>query len=426
MGENNTMKQNKNTRAWLRRCILLALCLCLFVQIGSVAAASQTMISSVLSQISLPQIFGNDTFELNGKTFYRLTVPQDIIDRYAASSFAVEPGTRDARIEECKLKLYQSGFRSNSDRVQNFEYVTDTQIRPEVVDYFDEHLATLFETVYLFCGLQDKAPCYDELTRFLLDEVLACDFRMRTDIETAYKYMLIEKQSQGTIQRTGEPDDMYYYAQTDPDWAAEPFEYEGNGATIKDRGCGTACAAMVFSTYHKVEITPRTMASYVGPGGVAQQVSYGLPNEYFIGIAKTYARFEEHRYGTVVAEPKIIPAANVDMEVLADQIGNKGYLAIIHVLAGAFTSHEHYMVLQDYVEIDGQGWFLVADPYVQPSRYSSLDQLKNVDSTNEGLIYATPAVLKRDCKSIILFEQDRNAFPMPVKSQDSVRLGRAG
>ncbi len=419
------MKQTKTIFRGIRRILLSALCMCLIASSVMPLSASTTMLEPALYELSLPQIFGSTTFEVNGKTFYRLTLPQDVIDRYAESSYAVAVGTRDARVQELKEKLYRSGFRSNSNRVENFEYVTDTQIRPEVIDYFDDHLATLFETVYLFCGIEDKTPCLDELTAYLIDEVLACDYKMRTDVETVYKYKLIEKDSQGTIGRSGAADGMYYYAQTDPDWAAEPFEYEGNGATIKDRGCGTACGAMVFSTYHKVEITPRTMASYVGPGGVAQQVSYGLPNEYFIGLARTYARFEEHRYGTVVAEPKILLKSQVDFTDLADRIGNQGQLAIIHVLAGAFTSHEHYMVLQDYVELDGVGYFLVADPYIQQSRYRDWDQLRKVEGDNEGLIYATPYVLQRDCKSIILFEQDKNAFPMPTRSVSSTRIGRA-
>ena len=58
-------------------------------------------------------------------------------------------------------------------------------------------------------------------------------------------------------------------------------------------------------------------------------------------------------------------------------------------MAGAFTSQEHYMVLADYEVIDGVGYFLVADPYIMPERYSSRDQLKDVPGDNEGLIYAT-------------------------------------
>ena len=70
------------------------------------------------------------------------------------------------------------------------------------------------------------------------------------------------------------------------------------------------------------------------------------------------------------------------------------------------------MVLADYEEIDGTGYFLVADPYELPSRYSSRDQLKETDLEHDGLIYATKEVLYRDCKSVILFEKDRRDFPL--------------
>ena len=158
---------------------------------------------------------------------------------------------------------------------------------------------------------------------------------------------------------------MYYYAQTDPDWADDEFEFEGNGATIRDRGCGTACMSMVFSTYHMVEINPHNAATYAQNGN--WQVSYGLPNEFFLGIAEQYAYLEWDRYGTVLNQPKIIQKADVNMDTLADQIGSQGYMAIIHVVAGAFTSQEHYMVLADYEVIDGVGYFLVADPTSCPS-----------------------------------------------------------
>jgi|MGYP001024671638 hypothetical protein len=172
---------------------------------------------------------------------------------------------------------------------------------------------------------------------------------------------------------------------------------------------------MVFSTYHKVEITPRWMRTYALQDNYP--VSYGLPNEYFEGIARYYQYLEYDRYGTTLEAPNIYKKDEVDMSQLADQVGNKGYLAIIHVLKGAFTSHEHYMVLCGYTSIDGKGYFLVADPYVLQSRYKDWDQLRTTDTGNDGLIYATPEVLYRDMKSIILFEQDRNSFPLYCRTK---------
>ena len=110
------------------------------------------------------------------------------------------------------------------------------------------------------------------------------------------------------------------------------------------------------------------------------------------------------------------------MTKLADQIANQGYMAIIHVVKGAFTSHEHYMVLCDYQVIDGQPYYLVADPYVLQSRYKDWDQLRKTNTGNDGLIYATPDVLYRDMKAIILFSQDRNAFPLYCRTNAAEAL----
>ena len=289
-----------------------------------------------------------------------------------------------------------------------------------VETYFDAHLAALLETIYRFCGLEGKTACIDELTDYLLSNLPNLGPDMRHDIEASYKYELTKTGTYGTVARSGQLDNLYYFAQTDPDWAGEIFEFEGNGATLKDRGCGCACAAMVFSTYHKVEITPRWMRTYALQDNYP--VSYGLPNEYFEGIARYYENLEYARYGTKLNAPAIYKKKEVNMQTLADQIENQGYLAIIHVVKGAFTSHEHYMVLCGYEVIDGQPYFLVADPYVLQSRYKDWDQLRRTDTGNDGLIYATPDVLYRDMKAIILFSQDRNEFPLYCRTQRAEAL----
>ncbi len=360
----------------------------------------------ILAELRQPMVLGSDTFEYDGVSFHRVLLPRYIVERYDESEYAIQPGQSDARVREVKRALY-----SDTTYPKN-EFVTYTQVRADepVETYFDDHLAELLSTIYLFCGLEDKTPCIDELTMFLLSQLPTLSEDMRHDIEAMYKYRLTQSRTYGTVTRSGKVDDLYYFAQTDPDWAGEIFEFEGNGATLKDRGCGCACAAMVFSTYHKVEITPRWMRTYALQDDYP--VSYGLPNEYFEGIARYYKNLEYERYGTTLEAPTIYQKSAVDMSVLADQIANQGYLAIIHVVSGAFTSQEHYMVLCDYTEIDGKGYFLVADPYVQPGRYRDWDQLRTTDTGNDGLIYATSDVLYRDMKSIILFAQDRNAFPL--------------
>ena len=381
------------------------------------AGAADTGVEPLLRQVSLTHVFGSETFTLDEVEFQRIIVPAYVLEVYDTDEYAIHPGERDEKVRELKRYLY-----SNENFPTN-EFVTYSQadiLRDMVADYFDDHLALLIEVLYQFCGLEDREPCIDPLTVYLFHQLEDLDKDMRNDIEVVYKYRMIQEDTVGTISRSGEPDGMYYYAQTDPDWADDPFEFEGNGATLRDRGCGTACMSMVFSTYHMVEINPHNAATYAQNGN--WQVSYGLPNEFFLGIAAAYYDLEGERYGTYLYQPQIIKKADVDMDTLADQIGNQGYMAIIHVVAGAFTSQEHYMVLADYEVIDGVGYFLVADPYIMPERYSSRDQLKDVPGDNEGLIYATSSLLYRDMKSIILFAQDREAFPLGCKSAAPVRI----
>ena len=381
------------------------------------ASAADTGVEPLLRQVSLTHVFGSETFTLDEVEFKRIIVPAYVLEVYDTDEYAIHPGERDEKVRELKRYLY-----SNENFPTN-EFVTYSQAdikRDMVADYFDDHLALLIEVLYQFCGLEDREPCIDPLTVYLFHQLEDLDKDMRNDIEVVYKYRMIQEDTVGTISRSGEPDGMYYYAQTDPDWADDPFEFEGNGATLRDRGCGTACMSMVFSTYHMVEINPHNAATYAQNGN--WQVSYGLPNEFFLGIAAAYYDLEGDRYGTYLYQPQIIQKADVDMDTLADQIGNQGYMAIIHVVAGAFTSQEHYMVLADYEVIDGVGYFLVADPYIMPERYSSRDQLKDVPGDNEGLIYATSSLLYRDMKSIILFAQDREAFPLGCKSAAPVRI----
>ncbi len=398
--------------------IHIPLLLALLGALLSLTVSADEAVDGLLAEVALPQIFGETTFEVGGVTYQRLLLPRYLLERYPDEPDAPAPGDTSPLVEEVKRAL-------NSDELYpKNELVTYTQVRPEVVQYFDGHLALLLKTLYQFCGLPDKEPRLDGLTLYLLDQLPKIGKELRNDIEIVYKYDMVQNGTQGTIARDGTADGLYYFAQTDPDWADLIFEFEGNGATLEDRGCGCACAAMVFSTYHKVEITPKWMRTYALEGD--WPVSYGLPNEYFEGIAQKYTNLETERYGTVLEAPVIVPKAQLDIDTLAEQIGGQGYLGIIHVVAGAFTSHEHYMVLADYQQIDGVGYFLVADPYIQPSRYRDTDQMRDVPGDNQGLVYASAPLLYRDCKSVILFEQDRDAFPLLQKASAPERVDRAG
>ena len=48
--------------------------------------------------------------------------------------------------------------------------------------------------------------------------------------------------------------------------------------------------------------------------------------------------------------------------------------------------------------------------------------MRDVPGDNEGLVCVTPELLYRDCKSIILFEQDRNAFSLCSKASAAERI----
>lgn len=269
--------------AIFRRLLALVLALCALAPLCAPAfAAQEAFTDQILTAMKQPMVLGSSTFEYEGVTFNRVLIPRYVLERYEKSEYEILPGQSDERVKAVKKALY------SNDNYPDNEFVAYTQMRAgePVETYFDEHLAALLETIYRFCGLPEKKACLDELTMYLLDCLPALSGDMRHDIEAMYKYNLTKAGTYGTVARSGKTDKLYYFAQTDPDWAGEIFEFEGNGATLKDRGCGCACAAMVFSTYHKVEITPRWMRTYALQDNYP--VSYGLPNEYFEGIARYY------------------------------------------------------------------------------------------------------------------------------------------
>ncbi len=395
----------------------VALCICLCVSLSARAAGSP--VEELLSQVKLQPMVGETSFTVGGVEFQHLLIPGYVLDMDEGEGPV--PGDSGDLVRTYKLHLYTDhNFPAN-------EFITYSQIRPPVESnrytdltdeecgqvsyYFDEHLATLLKTIYRFCGLEDKSPCLDEQTLYILDHLPGVSTEMLQDIERLYKYTLAVEGTQGTVSRSGQLHDLYYYAQTDPDWAEEKFEYKGNGDTIRDRGCGCACASMIVSTYCKVEINPYHMKNIAISGD--WPVDYGLPNDYFKDVASQYRFFKDERYNVVLEKPVIIEKEDLDMAKLAEWIGEDGYMAVIHVVKGAFTSQEHYMVLADYQVIDGKGYFLVADPYEQQSRYTDRDQLiLETEHDQEGIFYATSELLERDCKSVILFMQDRRTFPV--------------
>ena len=192
---------------------MLALC-ALSLQAG---AAETAFTDQALEGISLPKVLGSQTFSWEGVDFHRVTIPRYVLERYETSSYEILPGQSDERVKAVKLALY------SNDTYPDNEFVTYTQVRAgeAVESYFDAHLAALFETIYRFCGLDEKTACIDELTDYLLSNLPNLGADMRHDIEASYKYELTKTGTYGTVARSGQLDNLYYFAQTDPDRSEE-------------------------------------------------------------------------------------------------------------------------------------------------------------------------------------------------------------
>lgn len=214
--------QKRLTIRWLLRAIVCAaLCLCATV---FAAAREETRTDELLSQVRVPHVLGSGTFTYGGQTFNRLLVPRYVIEQFENSAFAVEPEQCDDRVTAIKKYL------NSNDNFPYNEYVTYTQIRPPYAEgeprewietYFDDHLAIFLQTVYRFCGLEDKQPVIDELTCYLLECLPNVSQNMSWDIESAYKYELIQQGKQGTVGRDGTLDNISTSPRPTPTGAAK-------------------------------------------------------------------------------------------------------------------------------------------------------------------------------------------------------------
>ena len=157
--------KHASLRRALAACLLLAslapLCMPVF-------AAQEAYTDRILASMRQPMVLGSSTFEYDGVSFQRVLLPRYILEQYEASGFEILPGQSDARVKAVKQALY-----SEKTYPKN-EFVAYTQVREgqPVETYFDDHLAALLETIYMFCGLPEKTACIDELTLFLLDELV--------------------------------------------------------------------------------------------------------------------------------------------------------------------------------------------------------------------------------------------------------------
>lgn len=376
-----------------RRCTALVLLLAALLAVTLPASASSDRVLELVSSLKTPVIFTAEeqTFTVDGVSFYGIRVSQAVYDAYGDSAGSVQPGEDGAVVLEVKTALEDS-FGENY-------FIGHSQMRDEVSSTFDDLLVVLVETLYQFCGIEQEA-CLDDLTVYLLLHLDDLSDSMIADIYTVYKYNLISQGLDGTVSRSGTAQTVYYYAQTDEDWASYPFPNSSSDTeyddTIQDRSCGVMSLNMVVSMYLHQEIDPTVLTDYVVDNGYRIEAS---------GVDDTFMAVGAAYYG--IPEPTVYyqDEGEIDWEMIQQKVGEENCLAIVHEYTGTFTSRQHYMVLCDYVEIDGTGYFLVADPYELSSRYSNLDQLIFTD-LDEGILYATTSVLDATCSAVILFDAD--------------------
>ena len=161
------MQKRSNFKWLLRAALCLAVCLiCAF----SASAKGTAQTDSLLAKVQLPKVLGDGKFQIGDVEFNHLLIPRYVIEQYDDSDYAVYPGETDDHVTEVKRYLF------SNDNFPKNEYVTYTQVRPPKADgesrewietYFDEHLATLLRTLYLFCGLEDKEDLIADLAQAL-------------------------------------------------------------------------------------------------------------------------------------------------------------------------------------------------------------------------------------------------------------------
>lgn len=381
--------------------------------LAGLAAASTDRVLELVRQLQTPVIFtqNDETFTVDGVEFYQIRVPEAVYDAYDTDAYAVWPGESASVVGEVKEAL-RDAFGQNY-------FIGYSQLRDEVEDTFDDLMVVLVETVYQFCGIEQEA-CLDPLTVYLLESLENLSSEMTADIYTVYKYNLISQGIDGTVSRDGTADGLYYYAQTDEDWADYPFPNYASSSeaddTIQDRACGVMSLNMVVAMYLHHEVDPTVLTDYAVDNGYRIEAS-GVDNT-FMAVGAAY-------YG--VPEPTIYYAGDIDWDMIQEKVANENCLAIAHEYTGNFTSRQHYIVLSDYTTIDGTGYFLVADPYVLRSRYSAWDQLLDPGTGNDGLIYATTDIIDVTCSAVILFDADKTAWDVVCTAAGSESiLGTGG
>ena len=395
---------------------MAAVLLCSTLVVTAAETEGQNLLP-ILDEIQIEPIFeGGSTVTIDESEFYPIYLPRLLQSTYASDGGTL-PGERSETVSEVKNLLSEE---------DTLEFVAHSQLRPEVIDLFDSHLETLVGTLYDFCGLE-KDVQLDELTVYLLRQMLQLPDEMKQDIYNVYKNRMIDAGIDGTLLRSGESLGLYYVAQTDSDWRDYPFPNEADASeaddTMYDRSCGVMSMTMVASTYLHRELDPTELADYVIENGYRITAS-GVDDTFMQVAASLYGLPELDIYYQEPEEGQ----ETIDWDYVINCIQENDALAIVHMYRGGgnFTPAQHYMVLAGYEEIDGIGYFLVEDPY-QSRRYSAwgTEQMGDPGLGEEGIIYSTPELIAETCSAVTLFEQDKNEWNFTCQSSSSSLLPAA-
>lgn len=388
------------------------------VILAAAAGADSRQLLGLLSQVDAEPLFAGESqvLELEGTSFYGIQVPELLLTAYPDTEGAL-PGERSEAVRSAKERLLQA---------PDCQFVSHTQLRDQVADLSDSHLEVLVQTVYDFCRL-DRSPRMDELTGYLLDQLVSMPPEMQADVYTVYKARLIDAGLDGSLLRSGDSLSFYYYAQTDPDWASHPFPNENSEAerndTMQNRSCGVMSVSMVISQYLHREIDPAWLADYVVDNGY-RVTAHGVLDDFMAVAAGLYGLPSPDIY---YQAPEAGQEA-ISWETVQTLVADENAMVIVHVYTGNFTSAQHYMVLEDYVERDGIGYFLIADPYQLRSRYDEwgTDAMADPGLGDEGLILATPELVAESCSAVIVFPQDKTSWEVVCRSDAPVSLPLGG
>ena len=127
----------------------------------SQSAQAETSTEAEFTETEQPELEPLPTFTFGGVEFYPILVSEETLTSLDTTEGTL-PGERSETVLEIKAALFATYGDSE------LQFVSHTQARPEVLDYYDTHLQTLVETLYTFCQLEPQTSM-SEQTVYLLD-----------------------------------------------------------------------------------------------------------------------------------------------------------------------------------------------------------------------------------------------------------------